>query len=135
MNRGDQFYSICAECDEISVHKDGWSEARRLHLDTVEISPRICCFEWEGSGEFRPGEELSIRLRLPAGLFQRRATIFWMEECTLLDEGYEMTPCFTYCARFDGEIEADFFRTLMGTPRRCNSYFQLIREGGELFSE
>ncbi len=131
----DQFYSICAECDEISIFKDGWSEARALQLDTVEVSPRICCFEWEGRGDFQPGEELWIRLHLPAGLFQRRAILFSVEECTLLDEGYEMKPCFTCCARFDGELDGDFFRTLISTPRRCISYFQVLGEGGELSSD
>ncbi len=131
-----QLYTLCARCEEIFIRKDGWSDGRPLHLDTVEISPQVFCFEWAAGEEFRAGEELDLQLYLPEGLFRTRVTVLAVEACELLDEGYELKPCFTFCTRFHGELDGSLFRSIAGTPRRCRSFSKGADENaGELVSE
>jgi hypothetical protein len=120
MNKWPQLYSLSGDCEEVSIHRQGWGEPRPVHLETVEISPQLFCFEW-GDEEFREGDDLHLNLHLPDGILDMAVTILSVEESGLLEEGYDLQRHFTYCAQFQAEIEWDSFRKIKGTPRKCKS--------------
>ncbi len=121
MKKWPQFYSLSAECEKLSIHRQGWPEPKLVHLDTIEISPQLFCFEWDESEEFHEGDELHLNLYLTDDLLRVTATILSVEESGLLEESYHTERHFTYCAQFKVAIERDSFRKIKGTPRRCKS--------------
>ncbi len=103
------------------VQKTNWPGLRPIHVETVEISPTLCCFEWEGEQAFGVGEELSFYFDLEGSPLSVKAAILDVDRCEFLDECYEHKTWFTYCAQFNGELDRDFFKRIVGSPRKCKS--------------
>ncbi len=105
------------------IEKKNRKDIHPVHLETVEISPKVCCFEWEGEQTLQVGDELSFRFDLKETSLNKRAAILTVDKCRLLDEGFEHKTWHLYCAQFDDELDPDFFKEIVGSPRKCKSRF------------
>ncbi len=105
------------------IEKTNWEKHRSIHLETVEISREVCCFEWEGEQAFRVGDELNFRFDLREHFLNKRAAIVTVDKSKLLDEGYEHQTWHSYCARFDDELDDEVFKEMVGSRRQCKSRF------------
>jgi hypothetical protein len=105
------------------IEKKNWRKLHGIHLETVEISPGVCCFEWEGEQTLKEGDELIFRFDLKENSLNIRAAIFKIYRCRFLDEGYEHKIWHFYCARFDDELDPDLFNEIIGPRRQCKSRF------------
>ncbi len=117
------YYLAHKNVKKLWVEKKNRKGIHSVHLETVEISPQICCFEWEGEQALQVGDELNFRFDLRERSLNRRAAILTVDKCKLLDEGYEHKTWHLYCARFDDELDPDFFKEVVGSPRKCKSRF------------
>ncbi len=106
---------------KLAVRKKGETDFQPIHLEIVEISPGVCCFEREGRQEFQVGEELEFFFDIEDASLSASATIGWVAKCEYLDEGYEHRVWFSYGAEFDGELDADFFQCIAGDPKKSRS--------------
>ncbi len=123
MSQPDLLYHLSPKSlRRIAVQRKTWGQPQNLNLETVEISPQLCCFEWKGSREFNFQENLEIHLYLREGTITKKASVVACDPCQLLDDNYDRQIWFTYRARFEGELEEDFFRHITGAPRRCRSF-------------
>lgn len=104
------------------IEKKNW-DILPIHLETVEISPVFCCFEWEGEQTLQEGDELIFRFDLKENSLNIRAAIFKIYKCRFLDEDYEHKVWHFYCARFDDELDPDLFKEIIGPRRQCKSRF------------
>lgn len=104
------------------IEKKNW-DILPIHLETVEISPVFCCFEWEGEQTLQEGDELIFRFDLKEDFLNIRAAIFKIYKCRFLDEDYEHKVWHFYCARFDDELDPDLFKEMIGPRRQCKSRF------------
>ena len=107
----------------LSVQRKGSTDIQSIQLETVEISPAMCCFELEGEQEFLDGEELDLRFDLEDFSLRARATVVRVDKCAFLDEGREHKAPSFYCAQFDDELDRSFFKRIAGTPRICKPIF------------
>lgn len=105
------------------IEKKNWNNIHPIHLETVEISPEVCCFEWEGEQTLQVGDELIFRFDLKESSLNKRAAVLKIYKSRFLDEGYEHKTWHLYCARFDDELDPDFFKEIVGPRRRCKSRF------------
>ena len=105
------------------IEKKHWKKLHSIHLETVEISPGVCCFEWEGEQKLRVGDELNFRFDFKENCLNKRAAIFKVYKSRFLDDGYEHQTWHVYCARFDDELDPDLFREIIGPRRQCKSRF------------
>jgi hypothetical protein len=106
---------------KLAVRKKGETDFQPIHLEIVEVSLDVCCFEREGRQEFQVGEELEFLFDIEDSCLSANATIGWVAKCELLDENYERRVWFTYGAEFGGEIDTDFFRRIAGDPKKSGS--------------
>ncbi len=109
----------------LAIQKTDWPHWKPIHIETVEISPSICCFEYEAEQEFRIGDELRFHFDLEDRSLSMRAAILAVDRCEFLDEGYEHKTWFAYCAQFDGELDRDFFKQIVGPQRICKSLYRV----------
>jgi hypothetical protein len=107
----------------LTIQGKGSMDVQSIQLETVEISPTMCCFEWEGEQEFLSGDELDFHFDLEDFSLRARAAIVRVDKCAFLDEGYEHKISFSYCAEFDGELDRDLFKRIAGIPKICKSIF------------
>ena len=105
------------------VQKKGSTDVQPIFLETVEISPAMCCFEWEGDQEFLSGDELDFHFDLEDFSLRARGATVRVDKCAFLDEGYEHEISSSYCAQFDSELDRSFFKRIAGPPRICQSIF------------
>lgn len=98
-------------------------EVQSIQLETVEVSPTLCCFEWEGEQEFLTGDELDFHFDLEDSSLIARAVIVRVDKCAFLDESYGHKISSSYCAQFDDELDRSFFKRIAGAPRICKSIF------------
>lgn len=105
----------------MAVRKKGWSQPFAIHLETVEISPLICCFECENGMLFTIGDELDFSFELGNNRFQARAIIQKIDRSEFLDELYDQKPTFCCCARFNNVLAREIFERLAGTPLMARS--------------
>ncbi len=117
------YYLATGYVKSLSVQKKGSMDVQSIQLETVEISPAMCCFEWEGEQDFLPGDELDFHFDLGDSLWMARGAIVRVDKCAFLEEGYEHKISFSYCAEFDSELDRSFFRRIAGTPRICKPIF------------
>ena len=101
----------------------GSTDIQSIHLETVEISPAMCCFEWEGDQELLAGDEIDFHFDLEDFSLRARGTIVRVDKCAFLDERYKHKTSSSYCAQFDSELDRDHFKRIAGTPRICKSIF------------
>ncbi|RPJ04490.1 MAG: hypothetical protein EHM36_10490 [Deltaproteobacteria bacterium] len=121
---GDQAYSLASgSVNQLSVQKKGSMDVQPVHVETVEISPMMCCFEWEGDQELLAGDEIDFQFDLEDFSLTTKGAIVRVDKCAFLDEGYEQRISSSYCAQFDGELDRNFFKRIAGTPRICKSIF------------
>ena len=120
--KDQSYYLTPRDVKGLSVQKKDSAVIRSIHLETVEISPTMCCFEWEGE-KLLTGEELDFRFDLGNSFTWTRATIVRVDKCAFLDEGYGHKISSSYCAQFDAELDPGFFKRIAGTPRMCRSIF------------
>ncbi|PKN30950.1 MAG: hypothetical protein CVU64_00935 [Deltaproteobacteria bacterium HGW-Deltaproteobacteria-21] len=105
----------------IVVRKKGWSQPFVVHVETVEISQLICCFECENDMLFTIGDELDFNFELGNNHFQARAVIQKIDRSEFLDELYDQKPMFCCCARFNDELTREIFERLAGPPLVAHS--------------
>jgi hypothetical protein len=117
------YYLASGSVKSLSVQKKGSTDVQSIQLETVEISPTMCCFEWEGDQEFLSGDELDFHFDLEDFSLRTRGAIVRVDKCAFLDEGYEHKISSSYCAQFDGELDRNLFKRIAGTPRICKSIF------------
>ncbi len=111
-------YLASDQLKKLSVQKKGRVDFQPIHLETVKISPNICFFEWEGRQEFQIGDEFKFLFDIEDRCLSARAMIVWVAKCELLDEGYQYKTWFSYAAKFDGELNGDFFQRIAGDPAK-----------------
>jgi hypothetical protein len=99
----------------VAIRKRGWRQPVIIHLETVEISPVICCFECEDGMMFNIGDELDFSFDLGKNLFMARAVIQRIDRSEFLDELYDQKPMFCCCAQFSNELAREIFDQLIGT--------------------
>jgi hypothetical protein len=122
--KADQAYYLSpGKVKNLFVQKKDSRNVRSVHLETVEISPTMCCFELEGGEEFLNRDELDFLFDLEDFSLKATATILRVDKRVFLNEGYEHKPRASYCAQFDRELDGDFFKRISGTPRVCKSVF------------
>ena len=120
----DQAYHLASEnVKSLSVQMKGSTDIQSIQLETVEISPAMCCFEWEGDQEFLAGDEIDFHFDLEDFSLRARGTIVRVDKCAFLDEGREHKAPSFYCAQFDDELDRSFFKRIAGTPRICKPIF------------
>ncbi len=117
------YYLAHKNVKKLWIEKKNRKGIHPVHLETVEISPQICCFEWEGEQTLQVGDELNLRFDLKESTFNKRAAVLTVDRCLLLDEDFEHKTWHLYCAQFDVELDPDFFGEIVGPPRKCKSRF------------
>ena len=77
MNEGfeKKYYLAQGQVRSVTVQKRGWPQPLLIHLETVEISPAVCCFECGDERLFTVGDELHFIFDLGKGLFKASAVI------------------------------------------------------------
>ncbi len=123
MRKAYQLYYPSPGVKKISIQKSDWHKPKSLDIATVELSARMCRFEWEGGKDFHVGEELMFHLTFPKGGMSKKGAILSCEECGLLDDDYRLRTVFLYRARFDDDLTGDLWRYPL-VPRKCKSRFQ-----------
>ncbi len=103
------------------IQKKGRVESHPVYLETVEISPSLCCFEREGEQDFNVGDELHFHFLLEDCSLSARAAVLQVDRCKFLDECYERKVWYLYCARFAGQLDQKLFTQMIGAPRLCRS--------------
>lgn len=112
----EKYYLAPDQVKSIAVRKKGWSQPFAIRLETVEISPRICCFESEDEILFTIGDELDFSFDIGGdGLFQARAVIQQIDRTEFLDELYDQKPMFCCCAQFNDALTREIFEQIAGT--------------------
>jgi len=125
---GQIYHLAPGNLKQLLVQKKSWPALQPIHVETVEISPTLCCFEWEGEQAFGIGDELHFYFDLEGSSLSVKAAIRDVDRCEFLDEGYEHKTWFTYCAQFAGELDKDFFKRIVGSPRKCKSLYKVTWE-------
>lgn len=110
------YYLAQDQVKRVAVRKKGWSQPLVIHLETVEISPVVCCFECEDGRLFAIGDELDFSFDMGSNLFLARAVIQRIDRTEFLDELYHHKPMFCCCAQFDNELANEMFQQMVGTP-------------------
>jgi hypothetical protein len=114
-------YLVPGKVKRLLVQKKDRAESHAVYLETVEISPSLCCFEGEGEQSFDVGDELHFHFLLDDRSLSARAAVLQVDRCKFLDECYERKVWYLYCARFEGELDKKFFSQMVGAPRLCPS--------------
>ncbi len=124
MKNQDQLYFLSPHVvQKVLVRKASWTAPRELNMETLEISPRRCHFEWVARREFALGEVLEFSLYLPDGPLIKKGAILSCEEYRFLDEDYHDQIWFSYQVRFDGDLDKEFLKAIVAAPRKCKSLF------------
>jgi hypothetical protein len=105
----------------IVVRKKGWSHPFVVPVETVEISPLICCFECENDMLFTIGDELDFSFELGNNNFKARAVIQKIDRSEFLDELFDQKSMFCCCARFNDALAREIFERLAGPPLVAHS--------------
>lgn len=117
-NVGPMYYLAPGQVTNLLVRKKGSPEFRPLHMETVEISPTACCFEWEGKQEFQAREDLEFLFHLEDRSLNVKGTIVSIDPWKSWDEGYEYKTWHAYRAQFEAELDAGLFQRLAGDPKK-----------------
>jgi hypothetical protein len=122
---GQIYHLAPGNLKQLLIQKKSWPGLRPIQVETVEISPTLCCFEWEGEQVFGIGDELDFYFYLEESSLSINAAIRDVDRCEFLGEGYEHKTSFTYCAQFAGALDKDFFKRIVGSPRKCKSLYKV----------
>jgi hypothetical protein len=118
-DKGCQLHYInCGKLKELLVRKTGSPGFTELHPGIVQLSPRTCCFEREGTQEFQVKDTLEFLFDLEDCFCTAQATVVSVDGWSCLDEGYHHKRWYNYRVEFHCELDESVCERLFAGPKR-----------------
>lgn len=111
-------YVNCGRLRELSVRKTGSPGFMELHPGIVQLGPRTCCFEREGTQEFQVQDTVEFLFDLEGCSRTAQATVVSVDGWSCLDEGYHHKKWYSYRVEFDCELDESVCECLLPGPKR-----------------